>query len=265
MKNYDFPVELVPLFTKIEENATSPDDFAEIPKRKGVMRTDTGAVLGIATDKYALLPHAAVVDGFRAAMGSEEIQEQIQVTKGGAHLYYKIGLPNVKVEVSKGDFVSLMLIAKNSYDGSHSLQVLMGAFRLVCSNGMIVGKKFVEFNHKHVGNDMTLKVEALRSQVEAYKEIFRSTAPTMRKMSDTKLEENTNSLRGEMFDNQHVALPEYLLTEAFDEYVRAGDPSAWGYYNAMTYAITHKMRRESPALAIEYGRVAWATALAHVE
>lgn len=248
MKTHDFPVELQSIFLTGEK---------EIPKRKAIVRTDTNQTLGIASSSYALLPHANVVNGFREALTGYKITEQIQVTKNGAHLYYRVGLPEVVVKVSEEDSVSLMLFVKNSYDGSHSLQILFGAFRLVCSNGMVIGRKFVEFNHKHVGENMTVKVGALQSQIARYIDLFFETTPVMKKMVDT-----TAVIEKEVsFSGKVIGIPQYLLDEAHREYDRASDSSVWGYYNSITYAITHKMKKESPALAIKYGKIAWEQAL----
>lgn len=44
------------------------------------------------------------------------------------------------------------IVIVNSYDGLSSLKVMLGIFRLVCSNGMIVGNTWEGFKIRHVGD-----------------------------------------------------------------------------------------------------------------
>jgi hypothetical protein len=50
------------------------------------------------------------------------------------------------------------IVLVNSYDGSSCLKIMIGIFRLVCSNGMIVGKTFGEYSVRHVG-DITQQID----------------------------------------------------------------------------------------------------------
>ena len=44
------------------------------------------------------------------------------------------------------------IVLVNSYDGSSSLKIMLGIYRLVCSNGMIAGSTFGSFAVRHVGD-----------------------------------------------------------------------------------------------------------------
>jgi hypothetical protein len=265
---YDFPVELVPVYTFDEKLQSGHDHgFLQADGRKAVRREDNLKVLGVVSDKYRILPHAQVVEGFRSALeGNGNITETIKVTKGGARLYLNYTFPDVSLEVRPGDNVNLQLIAVNSYDGSHVLQVMFGAFRLVCSNGLIIGSRFVNLEQRHVGA-IGIKVDSLQMQVGMLTEKFRATLPVMKEMAATPIPDEQ---RVAIFDPEKVKLPDYLLRAADVEYAleanrsRGTSLTKWGYYNAMTFAITHKMRRESPEAQIRYGRVAWEAAQALV-
>ena len=58
--------------------------------------------------------------------------------------------PNIAVEIKKGDPVNLELHLFNSYDVTWPFIVLLGAFRLVCENGLVVGNKFLQVRKCHV-------------------------------------------------------------------------------------------------------------------
>lgn len=258
MKNeYDFGVEMVPVYTYASSpRAVGEPAYAEVIGRKAVQRTDNRAVLGIVSDKYKILPHAQVVENFREAMGAKCI-EHVRVTKGGARLFLSYTFPGEKIEVAQGDFINLKLVAVNSYDGSRMLQVTFGGERLVCSNGMIGFAKLVNIEERHVGN-VGIKVETLAEQIAVFKEQFQDMLPALKAMQKHHLD--PVGVHDRLFDNEKVKLPTYLLDAARTEFDRAGEMTRWGAYNAMTYAITHKMRKESPEAQLRYGRVAWETA-----
>ena len=55
---------------------------------------------------------------------------------------------SIVLEISKGDMMNPEIIIKNSYDGTSQVHILSGAFRLVCSNGMIIGTTIDKYNTK---------------------------------------------------------------------------------------------------------------------
>lgn len=50
--------------------------------------------------------------------------------------------------------IKLQLIISNSFDGTSAFKMSLGFFRLVCSNGMMVGETYESFRHRHTGNIM---------------------------------------------------------------------------------------------------------------
>ena len=252
-ENYDFPVEFAPVFTT--GTLAGKEIKIAMPKKLAVVRTDTNQSLGIVSDKYAFLKHSDVVDGFRKALAGQEFTESINLQRDGAQLYAKYTLKGVSADVQKGDLVGMQLTARNSYDGSAQLHLSLGAMRLVCKNGMVMTKNFVEFSHKHIGTALTLDVAEVKSNIEMMMARFKESIPHMQNMSRT----NLHKAEDELF-NKNLKIPTYLLEEAKESFKTNGDSTVWGFYNALTFAITHKMRKEAPALATYYGQLAWSAA-----
>lgn len=251
-KNYNFPVELQPIYL---------DDSNEILGKKAVVRTDTKQALGIVSNGYGLVHHGTVVDAIREATASYETTEKLDVTMNGAFLFLSISFPRIQQEVKTGDFIRLMMIIRNSYNGMHRLQVIFGAFRLVCSNGMVLGKKFTELSYRH----MSSKVEALnkKSIMEQYStvssgyiKLFEERGEQISVMARTNVTQEPKKL----FSPEFAKLPKYLLKEAEHSFEAENDRTAWGYYNALTYAVTHKKKVDNPALDLEFGVEAWKAA-----
>lgn len=251
-ESYSFPVELHPIKT---QQTSLKNPGVEIPGKLAVVRTDTMTPLGIVSDKYAFMEHKVVVDGFRKALKGQEVKESISLQRNGAQLFMKYTFPRVQGEVQKGDIVGMQLLARNSYDGSSKLQLSLGAVRLVCENGMVMNKSFMEFSQKHIGQDSTLEIEEVSDKIGALVHKFEEVMPLMTQMSRKKMADDEK-----MFDPKKLKLPSYLMKIAEEEYNRAGDKTVWGFYNGLTYAITHKMRKESPGHAEHYGNIAWSLA-----
>lgn len=53
------------------------------------------------------------------------------------------------------------LIVTNSYDGTSCLEVNLGIFRLVCSNGLILGDSFFHEKIKHIGHDFKIELDSI--------------------------------------------------------------------------------------------------------
>ena len=76
------------------------------------------------------------------------------------------------------------IVIVNSHDGLSSLKIMLGVYRLVCSNGMIVGKTFAGFNVRHVGDiqsqidtglaAIAAKLPEIASRIEAFNGIMLS-------------------------------------------------------------------------------------------
>lgn len=244
---YDFPVSLVPLH--IQQHGI------EVPKKRAVFREDTKQTIGVVSDKYELFKHKEVVDGFRKALKGIETEETIKLSDNGAHMFLAYKFTAENVEVRKGDMVSLQLIVRNSYDGSNALKMILGAYRLVCSNGMIIGKQFMSYSQRHIGNGAGVDIPLLQGKISDLTAQFKEVAPAMVRLSKAKLDPIVGSEH--LFDRKTVALPAYLLKKAEEEYVKAKDLTRWGWYNALTYAITHDSKKDNPGQAVHFGKIAW--------
>jgi hypothetical protein len=55
----------------------------------------------------------------------------------------------ISVKINKKDEVNPEIQLFNSYDTTWPFIVLLGAFRLVCENGLVVGEKFLDLRKRH--------------------------------------------------------------------------------------------------------------------
>lgn len=76
---------------------------------------------------------------------------------------------------------SIQVVAVNSHDGSKAFNLFMGIFRMVCSNGLIVGDSFTERSPvRHIGDNFYEKVD---TRIE---ELLRETDRLVAKVEEMK-------------------------------------------------------------------------------
>ena len=135
----------------------------------------------------------------------------------------------------ENDYVNPEIIIKNSYDASLQVHVLSGAFRLVCSNGLVIGIVISKHNHKHSVNNLSLDHldNAIEQTVLTTKKIVKDDFPLL---CDTKIQENHIIKAIELFPS--------TMSEFIVQYLVANKPTTyWDLLNVCTYIATHRMNR----------------------
>lgn len=242
---YDFPTTLAPLKA----------NGIVIPNRFAVIRTDTNEPLGIVSDYYQLISHKEVLEKSREVLLQEKsiFEEKIDVTQNGSHCVIQYTFPDSKIEIRRGDFVSLQIIIINSYDASTSIRFLMGAFRLVCSNGLVIGKELVYYSQRHTSElDANVMQERFRDVSRYFNERM---VPAMNKMSESQLSEKTSNQLFKKYKDKKM-FPHWLIDNAEMRYQREGK-TIWNFYNSITYSITHGRSGMNIETKILYSKKAW--------
>ena len=66
--------------------------------------------------------------------------------------------PDLTVEALSG--ITPEIVVSNSYDGTAAFRLMMGIFRIVCSNGLVVGQAYESIRVVHVGDAVRKVLEA---------------------------------------------------------------------------------------------------------
>ena len=143
-------------------------------------RRDDGSQLSVVSRDYKLITHRQVVDFVHHALRDYGITYKVQkseVASNGAKMFHHIRLPDYKFNAAgdgrgnntaldgtaKKDLFIPTLIVRNSYDKSSSCDIDYGGYRMVCSNGMVVGVRIERVNIIHFGKeDVRKEFEELR-------------------------------------------------------------------------------------------------------
>lgn len=171
------------------------------------------------SDRYAFVPTIAVIDGMRnagffpvkAMQSRTRIEGKQNFTK---HLIrFRSG---DQAAITVGDSL-LETVLINSHDGTSAYDLSMGVFRLVCSNGMVVGDVFESIHIRHIGNIIERVIEAsvnmLRNAPKIAESVNRFRTITLTPQEQLLLAEGAHSLRFEEGSNMALSVtPEKLLT-----------------------------------------------------
>ena len=129
------------------------------------------------------------------------------------------------------------IILTNSHDGFNSFKFLLGMFRLVCSNGIIVGDtELVNMSVKHINYDF----ETLRDIVKTAIEQVPNIVCTMNAMKNTVLSDeqkmemakNVVKIRRGAEDDEKFEVDEETITDILDP-IRQEDKASdlWTIFN----------------------------------
>jgi hypothetical protein len=104
--------------------------------------------------KYKLMSTQTLVDRFvnegfelrSVSKARSPFQKHLARLLVPAHIAERFG------ELASLGSIRPEILIQNSYDGSSSLSIQLGLFRLVCSNGLVVGSTFSKESVRHIGD-----------------------------------------------------------------------------------------------------------------
>jgi hypothetical protein len=144
-----------PSFPPVKEEPVSwGNDNAPADRFKALVNPDTGQVFSIVSKDYKLIRHERAVSLMENVLHKENRLGRYKVKReihnDGARIRQTYRFTDRKETISGDDAVSPELHLFNSYDTTWPFTVLLGAFRFVCGNGLVIGKKFLHFKRRHV-------------------------------------------------------------------------------------------------------------------
>tara|TARA_R100001244_G_scaffold129960_1_gene101783 strand:+ start:913 stop:1698 length:786 start_codon:yes stop_codon:yes gene_type:complete len=225
-----FPVKEVPVMYDI-----AGKDKSQPAGYKLIVREDNNKILSCMTNDYKVVTNKQIVDVATPILAKHKavLKEAVSLADGQKTVW-KWVIPDKKIKIAKNDELNPEIIIKNSYDGSLQVNILAGAFRLVCSNGLVIGVTIGKKSFKHNVNNINL--ENIDEQIEKTIEKTYNLADSFEMLSDTKLNENHIVKLIELFPTQMSEfLVQYLISKKLKTY--------WDLLNCATYISSHKMKR----------------------
>jgi uncharacterized protein DUF932 len=235
---------------------------------KAIVDPKTGKLFSIVSRDYRLIRHEAAIEQVENAiaethgLGRHRISTEFY--NGGGRMRRKYVFTEISVEIQDGDEVNPEIQLLNSYDTAWPFIVILGAFRLICTNGLVIGKKFLHVRKRHVVDldkigleeEVSTALERFLLQTDQWKtwadrqltlESYDGIMESM-KLGKRATEEIRNRMRNEKAGDSADGFP--ILT-------------LWVFFNILTWFITHRavslnhrveMEKRLRAAMVHFGR-----------
>ena len=229
-----FPVKEVPVMYDMVGKDESVNAGYKL-----IVREDNNKILSCMTDNYKLVTNKDIMEKAEPVLKEQgAILSGVHMFGNGARVRYKYRFPDTKVEVEKNDFVNPEIIINNSYDGTSEVSAMGGAFRLVCSNGLVIGYSIGKEGSRHTVWNKKEEVEAIvKSVINKTTTVFKNDFP---KMIEKAVKKKDSQKLLELFPGYTMeSMVQYLLNTPPKNY--------WDLLNAATWVTTHVMKRKAEA------------------
>ena len=214
ISDINFPVKEIPAIWKDKENGNI---LNENTGHKFIIREDTGKILSCMTDNYRL----------------------VQMFGGGARSMVKWEFPKHKIKIAKQDEMTPEIVWQNSYDGTIGLNIIAGAFRLICLNGAVIGIIATKYKNKHIVQNMEL--DDIEGVID---ETIRKTKIMMKEefplLFDTKIKDTHVLKILKMFP---ITSSDYITQKLIQDKPK----NLWDLFNVSTNVATHGLDRRLEA------------------
>jgi phage/plasmid-like protein (TIGR03299 family) len=222
----------------------SANNWAEaIPGYKANVRSDTGEVLGIVSDRYKVAQNREVFAFADDLIGTDQAKctyETAGSLWNGRRVFMLVNMPKGRIV---GDEYQPYLCISNAHDGSAPLQVFLTGIRVVCNNTLTAALRTAKrkIAIRHMGSMDQRKSEAVRTMGAASKyfhdlETFATELAgkkvNITKVLDALFPDSKDMSKRQVQSNREVKeLIKAILKKKDDLQNFKG--TAWGVYNAI--------------------------------
>ena len=240
MPEWQRPLVAVPL----QQAFPQLGEIKEFRSKTCLFNHDRTRLFDVVSSRYQVIEHPEAIgmisQGLEAVFDAP-VSYTVRSVNGGARIKAEFSLPIKPIKIHGNDISELKLILRNSYDRAWKFQANLGAFRLICSNGMMIGESFGSISAKHIGVAEDINAPLLESLADMIQR-----APELRNLwtdwQDTRMtfEEAQELLEGQ-FPDKYLA--PVLAEESYPK-------SKWDLYNQLTAFATHDTK--SPNRRMEF-------------
>ncbi len=135
-------------------------------------------VFSVVSDNYQVVQHDEVISTIEKTLSSLNLRYDKKVIElnNGARVRVEMIFPDIEVNLGNGDVSKFRATFDNSYDCSTGLRLDIGAFRMICTNGLTIGERWGSYYHKH---SQGLNISMLGKSVKHGVKIFKTKVKAM--------------------------------------------------------------------------------------
>ena len=240
-----------------DDGAGGDGQYAEVPNRKAVVRTDTRRrALAVMTDRYVPVQNREAFSFFDTVVSAgEAIYHTAGSLRGGRRIWVLAKLPG-DLRVSRTDILEKYILLVNSHDGSAAVTMRPTTIRVVCNNtltGALGQRVDREWRTYHRG-DVMQHVNDARETLDLHEAHFELMMRGIERMAADQMEEDHEAFYRDLF-----AIPEDIevatspRVKAVERLYAEGRGNAgetrWDMFNAVTEWVDHERGSDASRLA----------------
>jgi len=225
-------------------------------KYKAIVDEKTGKLFSIVTKEYKLIRHEEAIEVIEQAIGETPGLGGYEVTmdfyNNGGRMLREYVFQYHQLAIQPGDFVKPTLRLFNSYDLTWPFIIILGAFRLVCTNGLVVSQKFFQMKKRHVFDLQTLH---FLEEVSTALRRFSKQSAEWRRWAEVPLSKASYETTLEMMSlgkkgTEEISSRTHQEAAGFD---KNSFPlvSLWIFFNILTWYITNRSTSLNHRVAME--------------
>lgn len=255
---------------KVYSTPVFMSDGNKIPGYQVIKRVSNQEPVKILSEKYSIYQHINAFDNVVSKLEKTGLNYEIKnlitnETQGRNTIQVSFGFPEIAWDVD-GSKTTATLELINSTDGSTKYSELFGMFRLVCSNGVVIGKELYRNQHKHSKFffDYLESAEDFYAALDQYEELSK----VIDKSRNVKASKRFMAM---LID---AGFPMRLiknLPEAYEKYKELNQETIqdyrtkWAYWAVLTNWLTHSVAATNIKRSIQLGQKLTHTMLVDTE
>lgn len=217
------------------------------PDHKAIVDLDTGKTFAITTRHYNLIKHEDAIDTVERAIAQNPdfgpYDREINLLADGGKMEAVWTFPEAEYKIRKGDVVNPTINLYGSYDKGWKHKLLFGAFRVVCSNGLVVGEQFVCYERRH---NQFIDQEEIQRILIAGMERFSEQTQLWKRWVDrvTTLQDYERAMDTLSFTSRETEEIEQEVEVSSDirlDDIKTRTLTYWVFFNIIAQYITHKV------------------------
>jgi hypothetical protein len=240
-------------FKQLLIKSEKSEDWEE--KFKGIWNENKGQLAGVVSKNYLLIQHKQaflpVLNVLRNT-GLTDIHGSIDQDLKRSYLIINFrderAKINIKLPNGDTDAMELSLYMKHGVDGSLALWGTIGGFRLICSNGMVVGNILGVVRKVHRGSVSDVLIERF------YKELIDNMINSSEKLSDVIQRSFGEKIKSDILEALLYGLGfgRNYVQKILEKCIKFDEIYKWDLYNNITQFLTHELERASFQRRIRY-------------
>ena len=197
---------------------------------------------------YTVISHKDVIDNTKKLLENSGFTIRTELYRANMNAQVAQGIYHIYPTQTQDDVIAgetelgMMFAWTNSYDKSTRFQCAIGAYVLVCSNGMVAGD-MMNFRRKHTGSaehDIKMQLSNQIKNGEKYYTRIIKDKESLKATSLSKLQQSEIVGRlfidEELISSSQVSLIKKEIGKSSYDYNTEED-NAWTFYNHVTHAL----------------------------